>query len=216
MDLDPGTFTPFNIELSARKFKTSWINLGDHTLDQPFFADSINQIIGKNAPTHVSDGSPLLKVYDESDYIEPTAFIFHVSRCGSTLISNCLRCLENTVVISEAQPISALLVPYAARFLPAEIEDWKQTQQTMLRSVVMNYGLKRKRDLQHLFIKFSSWNINMIGTIRALWPQTPVLFIYRHPLEVLNSLLLKHPQWIRLCLFPDLYRPVLKMTKATI
>src|SRR5690349_6145611 len=40
---------------------------------------------------------------------DPAGIIFHVSRCGSTLVSNVMRCDPRAVVLSEAAPISCVL-----------------------------------------------------------------------------------------------------------
>ena len=40
--------------------------------------------------------------------MRPSGFIFHMSRCGSTVISQMLAALAEHVVVSEAGPIDAL------------------------------------------------------------------------------------------------------------
>jgi hypothetical protein len=41
--------------------------------------------------------------------LPPTGFIFHMSRCGSTLVSQMLASIPDNVVISEAGPIDAVV-----------------------------------------------------------------------------------------------------------
>ena len=41
----------------------------------------------------------------------PVGLIFHVARCGSTLISQSLKTLDNLVVYAEPQPVNEILAP---------------------------------------------------------------------------------------------------------
>ena len=45
----------------------------------------------------------------ERGSMRPAGLIFHMSRCGSTLVGQMLAALENTVVLSEAGPIDRVL-----------------------------------------------------------------------------------------------------------
>ncbi|HTD35244.1 MAG TPA: hypothetical protein VK665_16380, partial [Candidatus Elarobacter sp.] len=39
----------------------------------------------------------------------PDGFVFHMSRCGSTLVAQMLAALPSSIVVSEAQPLDAIL-----------------------------------------------------------------------------------------------------------
>ena len=53
--------------------------------------------------------SALEELNERSAGLAPSLFLFHVSRCGSTLISQMLAALPQNVVISEAGPMDAIL-----------------------------------------------------------------------------------------------------------
>lgn len=42
---------------------------------------------------------------------------------------------------------------------------------------------------QDYVIKLDAWHIRNLGLFRAVFPETPWIFVYRHPLEVLVSLM---------------------------
>ncbi len=55
----------------------------------------------------------LLQLEKSLDSVAPTGFIFHSSRCGSTLVANACRAITNSIVLSEANAIDKLV----ARFI---------------------------------------------------------------------------------------------------
>ncbi len=107
----------------------------------------------------------------------PAGFIFHLSRCGSTLVSGCLSELDSTCVFSEAPLLTDLLLE--SRLHAAE-------KQACLRAFI---------DLQaaafparpQLIIKWNAWDIFYWDLIYSLYPQVPGLFLVRDPVEVLAS-----------------------------
>lgn len=42
-------------------------------------------------------------------YLEPTGFVFHMSRCGSTLTANLMGASPHNLVYSESKPPTALM-----------------------------------------------------------------------------------------------------------
>src|ERR1043165_8503267 len=81
-----------------------WCFLGKERLTEPFFDDSIakrfrqpfNLFFRHQTPIDFLDAAE-----NFSNGLKPTGFIFHLSRCGSTLISQMLAALEQNIVISE-------------------------------------------------------------------------------------------------------------------
>ena len=55
----------------------------------------------------------LLQLEKALDSVAPTGFIFHSSRCGSTLVANACRATHDSIVLSEANAIDKLI----ARFI---------------------------------------------------------------------------------------------------
>src|SRR6185369_5327085 len=118
--------------------------------------------------------------------IAPQGFIFHMSRCGSTLVSRMLGSLPRSIVLSEAGPIDSVLRAgfRAPSLAEAEHVSW-------LRGMVSALGQRRAPDDNRLFIKFDSWSIVYLGLIERAFPEVPWLFVYRDPVEVMVSQMLR-------------------------
>lgn len=109
--------------------------------------------------------------------IMPAGFIFHLSRCGSTLISGCLSELDTTSVLSESPVLTELLL-----------------DQTLGEAAQKQY-LQQLIDLQasvfpsrpHVVIKWNAWDIFRWDLIRTIYPQVPSIFLVRDPVEILAS-----------------------------
>lgn len=109
--------------------------------------------------------------------ITPAGFIFHLSRCGSTLISGCLSELDSTSVFSESPVLTEILL-----------------DQTLGEAAQQQY-LQQLIDLQasvfpsrpHVVIKWNAWDIFRWDLIRAMYPQVPGIFLVRDPVEILAS-----------------------------
>jgi hypothetical protein len=120
---------------------------------------------------------------------EPTGFIFHMSRCGSTLISRMLAAVERALVISEPEAVNDLLLPGPTK----PVIDQKR----WLRGVIRAFDKRPRGGAEWFFVKFSSWNVIEHRRIRAAFPRTPSLFVFREPVEVMVSALREPTGWLR-------------------
>jgi hypothetical protein len=119
---------------------------------------------------------------DVSPGLQPSGFIFHTSRCGSTLISQMLNGLSRSIVISEARPIDSVI---RAQFGDTQLTDGQRVD--LLRAMISALGNKRSGAEEYLFIKFDAWHAAAIPFIRLAFPDVPWIFVYRDPIEVLVS-----------------------------
>jgi len=113
----------------------------------------------------------------QSPGLGPSAFIFHASRCGSTLISQMLAQLDDHIVVSEPPPLDTLLrsdLPAAERCVA-------------LKGLMSAYGQRRRGVEQRLVIKLDAWNIGELPLLRECFADTPWLFLYRDPVEIAVS-----------------------------
>jgi hypothetical protein len=113
--------------------------------------------------------------------IAPTGFIFHVSRCGSTLLAHLLGRLDGALVLSEPGPVDSLI--------RAGDRLSRSRRITLLRAMVGALGQARAPGQERLFVKFDAWNTLQHALIRDAFPETPWVFLYRDPVEVLVSAL---------------------------
>jgi hypothetical protein len=123
--------------------------------------------------------------------LEPSGFIFHFSRCGSTLASRLLASKADTLVISEADPINALL-----ELEPERVN--REVQVQCLRLLIRALGRVRLGTERHYVIKFSSWTVTQLSLLREAFPGVPCVWIYRDPAAVLASILARPPGWMQL------------------
>jgi hypothetical protein len=111
--------------------------------------------------------------------LRPAGFIFHMSRCGSTLLTQMLAGLPAALVMSEPPTIDALLRSRSARS-ENELADW-------LRWMVSALGQPRRVGQQALVVKLDAWAILGFPMIRRAFPDAACVFVYRDPVEVLVS-----------------------------
>ncbi len=169
------------------------MNFAGRTFDDPFFDDTIRRLDG-TVEQYDSDFRHQPPI-EAGSVLEPSAFIFHMSRCGSTLFANCLRSLDDAIVISEAQPCNTALTPYSKGLWSFDSTEWAAERDRLLRTFVTCLGQRLKGDERRLFFKLSSWNTSRMGILRALWPSTPWIFLSRNPVEVMVSNLESTTGW---------------------
>ena len=121
--------------------------------------------------------------------------IFHLSRCGSTLVSRLLGTLPGVVVVAEPSPLNALL-----GLDPARVDAAALVQ--IVRLLVRALGRRRHGDEQHLVLKCTSWNIRRQEILAAAFPDTPWVWVQRDPAHVVASLLANPPGWLGLGAVP--------------
>jgi len=110
--------------------------------------------------------------------------IFHMSRCGSTLMAQMLAQASGNLVLSEAGPIDSVLRSRWDRVGPNPTDDERVT---WLRWIVGALGQPRDADQQRVFVKFDAWSVIDLDIVRQAFPAVPWLFLYRDPIEVLMS-----------------------------
>src|SRR5476651_1567694 len=95
---------PYKIDI-ADETLCRWINTFNKPFTEPFFEQTIMVCKGLsgNYPAFrsVSDLNVLPAWSQNIDYLAPSAFIFHTSRCGSTLVSQLLGMDAQTISLAE-------------------------------------------------------------------------------------------------------------------
>ena len=169
----PG-WVPARVRADSRTVE--WCELGDRTIADPFFDDTVDRVRRKSG----SVTTPLDVLMAEAAAkpgIAPTAFIFHCSRCGSTLMSQLARAVPGTLVLSEAPAVDDVLrAPWT-----------RQARLDALRAVVTALGQPRGGADRHLVFKLDAWHIVDLPLVRAAFPGVPCVFVYRDPVEVIAS-----------------------------
>lgn len=143
----------------------------------PFFSDTLSwQPQDRRRLCH----TPLARLDRLEAGLAPAGFIFHASRCGSTLLMQLLATLPSCIALSEPPAIDAFL-----RWHDAAPE--QSGGAARLRQLILALGQRRGPGERHFFIKLDSWHLPHIDLLRAAFPHTPCWFLYREPEAILAS-----------------------------
>lgn len=182
---DLHNWMPVRVFWKAGAPVVDWCYMGDTRFTQPFFDVTVSAQMFDNFSLlfrHQTPVDHLEEIVEQSPHLGPTGFIFHMSRCGSTLVAQMLAALEENIVISEAPPIDSILS--ASNVDPAVTDEQRIA---WLRSMVGAMGRKRSGRERGFFIKFDSWSTLDIDLIERAYPDVPWIFLYRNPVEVMVS-----------------------------
>lgn len=196
-------WTPIRLTLERPEPVVDWCDLRGIAFREPFFMQTVARWANEPAeggealrPVVRTTLSTLEAVDGVGECLEPSGFIFHMSRCGSTVLSRLFGVVPDTFVISEADPINT--------FLEADPDELNEAALiACLRLMIRALGRKRFGDERHYVVKFSSWNVRRMALLRAAFPNVPWVFVYRAPTEVISSVLKGPPGWMQLQRFPD-------------
>ncbi len=144
--------------------KTNWIYAPDHRFTGPFFHDDVRVCLRSPFTKMFRREAPLTA----RPRIRPDGLIFHISRCGSTLVSRSLAAAANMHVLSEPAPVDEA------------VQSGDPDQLEWAVSSLARPGRK-------YLIKLDAWHTRSLSTFRALYPDVPWVFVYRDPMEVLVS-----------------------------
>ena len=172
-------WTPVRVRLKTGEI--DWA-LVDAPLTEPFFEHSadiamqhpFNLAFARRTPLAALDAA-----HAHAPGLAPAGFVFHMSRCGSTLVAQMLAGLSATVVLSEPQPLDALL-----RLRGRGVDD--DTLIRWFRAMVSALAQPRGGE-QRLFVKFHAWHVLELPFIARAFPSVPWVFVFREPRAVLRS-----------------------------
>jgi hypothetical protein len=177
-------WAPAWIEWHGAEPVVAWYYLGTAPLREPFYDQTLQraQTPFNSLFAHRTNMDVLAQWHEESPGLKPSGFIFHMSRCGSTLVSRMLAGLPRHLVISEAGPVDALArPPLSGQVAPIE------RRLAWFRWMVSALGQKRTGGEERYFVKFDSRTTLDLAFIRQAFPEVPWIFVYRDPAEVLAS-----------------------------
>lgn len=177
---------PYKISKQEDSLCCNWLTMGEVPFDEPFFEHTILRF--KALPENVRmfrqyGAMELLPSWAATlDTVTPAAFIFHVSRCGSTLVTQSLCMDKENIVLSEVPLFDEILR------LPLQQTDTTDTQiNEWLSAAIRFHTQKRTGTEKRAFIKTDCWHVFFYEKLRALFPDVPFIFLYRSPDEVLRS-----------------------------
>jgi len=179
---------PIRFYIAKGQVMVDWIRLLDEPLREPFFQHGIQSHMLR--PFHLAFRrqtplSDLLAWHEQSPGLDPSLVIFHVSRCGSTLITQTLAESAHHLQLSEPGPVDFLVRQALSSGLIDEVQVVRA-----LRAWTSAWAQRCDSDsppLQSMSIKLDAWNTDKAPLFAKAWPDAPWVFLTREPLSVLVS-----------------------------
>lgn len=175
----------FNSQLD----RITWVHCGGVSFSEPFFFQTIARLRSRKKRNELicTNSSAITNRMDNSFDYQPAGLIFHISRCGSTALANCIKHCDSTQVVSEYWPLTQY---HWHRVLTRENPS-AGTEQDLdaLAIKAAAWGLARCRlgTNENLVLKLTSSSLHSLTEIKRIWPNVPRLLVVRHPLEVAMS-----------------------------
>ncbi len=170
-----------------------WLDVGDYPFREWKFRYATQNLIEKKGLGNCFTTDIQLLAREDltlDDHQNPAGFIFHMSKCGSTLLAKILDQPDTQMIVKEATPLHENLWQYLTN-------DWQDpvapTDENlrMIRNLIQILGRPRFPQQASYFFRFRSWNIAFVDLIQQAFPDTPSLFMYRDPVNVMASILNK-------------------------
>jgi hypothetical protein len=177
-----GDWLPVHLGVQGAPY-VDWAHFGGAPLTDPFFEGAVLRALAQPFNQAFRQRMSVDRFVAEAAGREahtPRGLIFHMSRCGSTLVSQMLAALPRSTVVSEAPAIDDALQLQSAPGL-------SQPYAGLLPALASALGRPRLGEPRDLFIKLDSWHAMALPRFRRAFPSTPWVFLYRDPLEVMVS-----------------------------
>lgn len=160
-----------------------WFYLGSKALSEPFFEDSIRRARFLPISRLIRHRTPLSTLPEAvgADGAVPDGLIFHLSRCGSTLVAQMLAALPGTVVASEPPPFDQVL-----QRVQESIDQPMEQRIALIRAMAAALG-RRAAGGGGFVIKTDCWHTKALPLLAAAFPDTPWIFLYRDPIDIMVS-----------------------------
>lgn len=155
-------------------------------LRDPFLQQTVRRVTAAPALLQIARAELPTSAHGAAPGSAPAGIVFHVGRCGSTLVSQMLRQIDGLTVYSEPLAINEILVPP---------HPWDRAGRVAaLRAAAELFALHAGGAY---VIKLSSWNTLYAALVAEAFPTVPWAFVVRDPLEVCVSLCQRPPGWLR-------------------
>ena len=182
----PGAgWLPINILPAQGELCIDWAYFGARSLTEPFYEDSVRQALRlplNRLARHRTLLTDLPATIAQQQVLRPSGFIFHMSRCGSTLTTQMLATDARNIVVSEAAPIDIVV-----RLTVPPGPQGQELHAALLAAMICALGQRRTAQHARYFVKLDSWHTLALPLFRRAFPDVPCVFLYREPAAVLAS-----------------------------
>jgi hypothetical protein len=181
-DTDLTEWIPTRVTHTADGVAISWCWADGARFDEPFWTESATHLMAdpfRLLFQHTGNLADLQRHAEQRRAIAPSGFVFHLSRCGSTLVGRALGSMPGVRVLSEPAPLDHMLRAMADRSFREQV--------AAARWILQALAPVETDDDRHLVVKLDGWHIHQFPILRAAFPDVPWIFLSRDPLEVMVS-----------------------------
>ena len=174
-------------------YKVVWLDVGDYPYKEWKFRYATQNLIEQRGLGNCfTTDIELLASKDITldNPQDPAGFVFHMSKCGSTLMSKILDQPDNQIIVKEPTPLHENLWQYLTNNWQNAVEPTDENLR-IIRNLIQMLGRRRLPNQELYYVRFRSWNIAFVEIIQQAFPDTPNLFMYRDPVKVMASILNK-------------------------
>lgn len=165
---------PTGLYLALRDIRTA-------ELQDPFMQETIARVPARESVVQIARQD----VGKGAAGSSPAGIVFHVGRCGSTLVSQLLKQHVGLVVYAEPLPVNEILLPP---------HKWPRPE---IVAALRSLGAAFARHARKPYVlKLTSWNTLFCDVVAEAFPDSPWVLCLRDPVEVGVSLLQQPPGWV--------------------
>lgn len=163
-----------------------WLWVGDRQLLRPFFEDEVR--IAASMPFNrifrirTTLDAVIAGAHTETE-LPLSGLIYHMSRCGSTLLAQMLAAVPKNAVSSEPEPLDGVTQWVCL----ADIEP--QLAGKAIRAIVAALGRDRGNGAACHVIKLAPWQSFALPMMRSAFPDVNWVYLYRDSIEVMASVM---------------------------
>ncbi len=166
------------------ELRVVWRDFADLPMTAPFFKDVLDksEALEKKAEEFETDWEVARRVAAQPGNLPLSGTIFHMARTGSTLIHRLLSTCGLVLSLSEPPMIDRVL------YVTHDYPEHERSQ--IIRDMMGVFGQPRRPAERHYVVKMTDGMANTrLREFHAAYPDTPWIFVYRDPVEVMVSIM---------------------------
>lgn len=150
----------------------AWLPLDGERFHEPLFEMTLDRLRRAGVRPLRTRCDRLDAPFPGLERLPPSLFLFHISRCGSTLLAQMLGLDPAVEVLSEPPLLDHLL---------------RSSQDGRVDPLLALLGQRRFPESRRLVVKLDSWHLAFHGRLRALYPEVPCVLLFCEPGRVVAS-----------------------------
>jgi hypothetical protein len=163
-----------------------WLWVGERPLLQPFFEDDVRNVssLPFNRIFRIRTTLESVIAGAETETTLPLkGMIFHMSRCGSTLLAQMFAAVPENCVSSEPEPLDGITQWVQLADIDPQLAD------KAIQAIVAALGRHRGNNAARHLIKLAPWQTFALPLMRSAFPDVNWVYLYREPVEVMVSVM---------------------------